>query len=176
MIKLLAPALLGAASTLALVSGAAAAEVDLSPLVNEAIADILVPVALAVVPTIGALLVMPLRRFLDQRAGDLLAQRVDEVLDKAIAYAAQQGSAWVTHEHLNTEVDGWLINVAADYAVQHAPTLMAKAGTLAAARASDAARQAADTLLKQKVVARLAGHPDVQALKANAPAPVAAAA
>ena len=174
MKTLASTALLSAGATLALVSSASAA--DLSPVINEAISDVLVPIFYAVVPVVGAVIVMPLRRFLDQKAGDLLASRVDDLLDKAIAFAAKQGEAWVADQHFHVEVDNWLVNIAVDYAVSHAPSLLKQAGALASSKAGDLVKQKAADLLKQKVTARL-DHPAVAALKALAPpAPVAAAA
>lgn len=166
---------LGALASALGATAAFAGSYDASPLINEAISDILVPVGIAIAPVVAAVLVMPLRRFLDQRSGDLLASRVNDLLDKGIAYGAQQGQSWVTEKDFHVNVDGWVANVAADYAVSHAPGLMKQAGALASAKAGDAAKQAADDLLKQKIVARLVGHPAVVALKASAP-PAAAAA
>lgn len=152
-------------------SSAQAATLDVSPLVNEAIADILVPVLAALVPTLGAILVLPLRHFLDQKAGDLLAGRVDDVLNRAIAFGAKQAEQWVGDQNFHANVDGWVASIAADYAVRHAPDLMRRAGALASTKAGDAAAKAAAALLSDKIAARVSSHPAVAAVKAAA-APV----
>ncbi len=146
-------------------TSAQAAAIDVSPLVNEAITEIALPALVALVPVLGALVVLPLRRFLDQKTGDVLASRVNDLLDRAIAFAAKQAEGWVDEKDFHANVDGWIANVAADYAVSHAPALMQQAGAVVSAKASDLAKEAADKLIREKIMARLPSHPVVAAVK-----------
>ena len=163
-----------AAVFLLLGAGAAhAGTVDFSPLAQAAINDFAVPVLMAVAPTVAAILVMPLKRFLDQRSALDLATRVNDLLDKGIASGARVANAKWAAGTLDVDVDGVVATAAAAYANGHAPQLMR--------RATGAVGPALDKLLREKVEARLDSHPDHLALKgaiaaAGAPVQLAGAA
>lgn len=134
------------------ITAAQAGTIDLTPIASAGIEYIVVPALAATVPLVATLLVMPLRRYLDQATANTLAGRVDDVLDKAISYGAQQAQVWVGRSDFQVNVDGWIAGMAADYAAGHAPALMKQAGGI----------------IKEKIEARLASHEDVLALKSMA--------
>ncbi len=181
MKKIALPALLGAASTLALVSDASAASIDLTPVINAAIQDVAVPVLIAVAPAAAAVLVgvltMPFRRFLDGKAATELAARVNDGLDKAIAAGAKVAEKAVAEKGPHVDVEGIVANVAADYAMRHFPGDLKSVGAKASVWAGAAAKAQAANLLDEKILARADAHPAVAGVKALAAAtPVAKAA
>ncbi len=150
---------LAAVLLLAGVGVAQAGTVDLSPLAQIAIDDFAVPVLLAVAPTVAAILVMPLKRFMDEKTALNLKGRVNDDLALAIAFGARAGKAKFAAGALPVEVDGIVANAAVDYAKDHFGGYMQ--------RAAGAAGPALDKLLREKVEARLDSHPDVLALQAT---------
>ncbi len=153
------PVFLAAVLGLFGISAAQAGTVDFSPLAQAAVSDFVAPVLFAVAPTIAAILVIPLKRFLDQKAAFDMTSRVNDVLDKAIASGARDVNMKLAAGTLDVDVDGLVPNLAVAYAKDHAPQLMAQAAGATGAKL--------DELLKQKVEARLDSHPDVLVAKAT---------
>lgn len=131
------------------VSAAQAADVDFSPLVSAGITYFIVPLLGAASTWFVTVVGRASKKYLDQKTAALLAQNVDGVLQKAISYGSAQAMNYVGSKDLHANVDGWIASYAAEYANSHAPQLMKQAGDVT-----------------QKVVARLAEHPDVAMVKA----------
>ena len=134
------------------ITSAHAATFDMAPIAVDAVTYIVFPVLGVVTPVLAAILVMPLRRFVDQKTALDMTARVNDVLDKAISFGAAKAEASLGQADFKVQVDGFIQSAAVKYAMDHAPQLMAQAGGV----------------LAEKVQARLAGHQDVLALKAMA--------
>ncbi|MGI3901219.1 MAG: glycoside hydrolase family 19 protein [Janthinobacterium lividum] len=148
---------LAAVLLLAGVGAAHAGTVDFSPLAQAAVNDLVAPVLLTVAPTVAAILVLPLKRYLDQKSASDMTGRMNDLLDKAIAFGAKAVDKKLAAGPLDIEVDGFVAETAAAYANSHAPQLMQ--------RAAGATGPALNKLLQEKVEARLDSHADVLALK-----------
>lgn len=131
-------------------TSARAAEVDFSPLVSAGIANFAVPLLGAFATWLVSIIGVASKKYLDQKTAALLAQNVDGVLQKAISFGSSQALAYVGSKDLHANVDGWIAGYAVEYANGHAPQLMKQAGDVT-----------------QKVIARLAEHPDVAMVKAT---------
>lgn len=132
-------------------SAANAAEIDFQPLVSAGLEYVVVPLLGSLATWLVGMIGVGAKKYLDQKTASLLAQNVDGVLNRAISYAAAQAATYIGREDFHLNVDGWIASYAATYANSHAPQLMKQAGDVT-----------------QKIVARLAEHPDVLLLKHKA--------
>lgn len=115
------------------------------------------PVVLAFVVRFAWTEVSPfLTKYLGEKNMLAFQQRFDIVADKAIGYAVNEGSKKLTTGAPITVHDqGWMVDMAVNYLVSHAPEMAEQAGELS-----------------QKILARFDSHPAVQGLiGAPPPAP-----
>lgn len=122
--------------------------IDISALLVAAIYS-LVPIVLGFTFRFAWAEVSPYAiRYLGQKNYEILQGRVDAVLQSGIGYAVQHGAEYVSKQGpIPVETKNWMVGLAVNYAVQHAPDLMQEAGNVT-----------------EKVLARFDTHPAVQAL------------
>ena len=148
--------LLAALLSLFGITSAHAETFDMAPIASEAVAYILVPVLGVIAPVVAAIIIMPLKRFVDQKTALDMTARVNDLLDKAIGFGAAKAEASLSGADLHLKIDGFIQEAAVRYAMSHAPKLLEQAGGSIA----------------EKIQARLASHADVLALKSAAGAPM----
>lgn len=128
--------------------------IDISALLVAAIYS-LVPIVLGFMFRFAWAEVSPYAvRYLGQRNAEILQGRVDAVLQASIGYAVQHGASYVQGKGpIPVDTKNWMVGLAVNYAVQHAPDLMQEAGNVT-----------------EKVLARFDTHSAVQGLVTGAPA------
>lgn len=128
-------------------------EIDITNLLVLTEHAVLPVVLLWMVRQAWAFIAPHLATYLGEKNMLAFQQRFDLVADKAIGHAVSEGAQHLlAGKPITVESQNWMVGVAVNYIVQHAPDMATQAGDLA-----------------QKILARFDVHPAVQGLIGNVP-------